>query len=141
MNKQCIYVLIGVLISGIIMRPLWKKSKEKQKAREEEISNKIDDMFAQVMEEEQSRSIKDIDERIEKWKEESDTKIEEIKKGFKRIRTNGKEIGKSAGLSMPMKYKDENGVIHEFDSSNYDEFCRVMSNKNYTLIFPTADDL
>lgn len=35
-----------------------------------------------------------------------------------------------------MRYVDtETGEVHTFDSSNFEEFDRVMSNKNYKLIF------
>lgn len=135
MNKS-ICILIGLTISGIILYPIFKKQREEQKAQEKELMKKVDDMTKKAIEEEirHNEIMKEIAEKGEKDREEA---MKKAREDHERI----SKIVKSGGLSMIMKYRDENGVIHEFDSGDFDEFRRVMKMKNTTLIFPTADDL
>ena len=137
MKKQTIWIIIGCAISGVILYPIQRRRRMKEKAEEERLMKEAERIAKEAKEEEERRHEQAMKEIAEKAKREQEESVKKAKDAFKR----SAKIVRSAGFSMLMKYKDENGVIHEFDSSNYDEFCRVMSNKKYTLIFPTDDDL
>lgn len=137
MKKQTIWIIIGCAISGAILYPIQRRRRMKEKAEEERLMKEAERIAKEAKEEEERRHEQAMKEIAEKAKREQEELAKKTKADFERI---GK-IGNKYGFNIPMKYKDENGVIHEVDASDYTKFHEVMCMKNITLIFPTADDL
>ena len=133
MNKTGIWVLIGFLISGVIMYPKWKKEREEQKAREEELTNRTNEMIKNAMDDELNRHKKVMDEIVEKGEREREEMVEKTKQDLMRIAKIGKKYNPEA--TMVIKYEDENGIVHEVDAYDYKAFEKIMSNPHNKLIF------
>ena len=115
-----------------------------EKAAEEELLKKVDEMMKESLDEERRHmmNMEDIKRKREQELEEHKAKNEEdMKKLIERFAKLCQDYNATATPDVPYtvqlirKYKDKNGEIHEFDAADRKQFAEVMKEKTNTLIF------
>lgn len=121
MNKKIVLIVIGGVIGTVLSRYIWKKTKWYKEGieREKELDDKLDELTKNIMHE--------VDEEIKKKLDEEMREIEQIEK-------ENLDLCWNSDL-MNIKYKDKDGVIHDIDVWDTDQFRKVMSNKSNKLLF------
>lgn len=140
--RKFICMLIGSVFAGIILCPIAKRIRAEQEEEEERRAYMVEQMEKEAMEEEQRhmKAMEDIEKKGEQELREMDEKFQEDMN--KLIAIVEKEIwnykvGNTGDLLIHcmMKYRDKNGVIHEFDAADPKQFREVMKDRSNTLIF------
>lgn len=141
MNYKVVLTIVGFAIAGAILYPMMKKQEAEAKRQEEEAKRKLDEIAEKALDEERRHmmAMEDIKKKGEKELEEMHEKqYEEMKELIERVESiiwkyNPKEA--TDVIHCMMKYKDKNGVIHEFDAANPKQLREVWKEKTNRLIF------
>lgn len=140
--KKVICILIGFAISGAVLFPLFKNRRAEEKVQEEELLRKVDEMTKEALDEElrHKTAMEDIERKgeqeLKEQKEKNDEQMKElVKKVVTIIQDDNAKRADGVIHCMKMKYKDKNGVIHEFDAMDSKQLREILKEKTNQLIF------